>query len=526
MRDLSTAAPATPHIPPVSPAMRETELKFTLPAPAFTAAQQWERFDPASKRPRARRLVAIYYDTAAGDLARHKASLRVRTLNRRHIITFKWSGSFAGGWFERGEVEAPSPTPELDITLLPPEISEAIIRLTAGRQLEAVYGSDIKRVVRLLHEDTGTIELAFDSGQISAGEKTRPVREVELELKSGDPAVLYRLGLEFAAAFPARLLSQSKAERGAELACGKPPEAVRAIAGLQGEPVLDSAIGALINACLSQFIANWPAFESGDAVKAVHQMRVAMRRLRSVLGLFQRAFPAAGFAIFREQAKTIANAMGEARNWDIFAALLKTGPATAFPGEPGFETLQASVEQYRIAGHDSVRTLLGSAQTLHFVLNLQSFAATHGWRNALSGESLPELSVPAKAFGDSAISRLHRRLLRDGKHITHLSAEKRHELRKDLKKLRYTVDLFGGLFDAPKQVAAYGKTLSKLQDTLGLFNDLAVARELALRLDTGEAPAASRAAGIIMGWCARGAVEDGDGLRRAWKKLRRHRLTA
>ncbi|GLR66377.1 inorganic triphosphatase [Acidocella aquatica] len=515
------ALPGTPEIPPVSAAMRETELKFALTAPAFNAAQQWEKFDPAVRRPRARRLMAVYFDTAAGDLARHKASLRVRTVNRRHVITFKWTGSFAGGWFERGEVEAASPTPELDIALLPPEIAQAIIRLTAGRKLEAVYSSDIKRVVRLLHDGTGTIEMAFDSGVISAGDKTCPVREVEMEFKSGDAGALYRLGLDFVAAFPARLESLSKAERGAALASGKAPEAVRAVAGLQGEPVLDGAIGALINACLGQFIANWPAFESGDAVKAVHQMRVAMRRLRSVLGLFQRAFPSAGFTVFREQARNIANAMGEARNWDVFAELLKTGPAAAFPGEAGFETLLAGVAQYRIAGHDAVRSLLGAAETLRFVLSLQGFAATHGWRNALAGEALPELSVPARDFADTSLARLHRRLLRDGKNITHLSAEQRHELRKDLKKLRYTVDLFGGLFDARKQIAAYGKSLSKLQDRLGVFNDLAVARELALRLDAGDDVAASRAAGIVIGWCARGAVEDDEGLRRMWKKVRR-----
>ena len=91
--------------------MREEELKFVLAPAAFAAAQQWERLDAPARRPRARRLVTVYFDTAAGDLARHKASLRVRTVNRRHVITFKWTGSFAGGWFERGEVEALSPTP-------------------------------------------------------------------------------------------------------------------------------------------------------------------------------------------------------------------------------------------------------------------------------------------------------------------------------------------------------------------------------------------------------------------------------
>ena len=506
--------------------MREEELKFVLAPAAFAAAQQWERLDAPVRRPRARRLVTVYFDTAAGDLARHKASLRVRTVNRRHVITFKWTGSFAGGWFERGEVEALSPTPELEIELLPPEIAQAITRLTAGRRLEAVYSSDIKRVVRTIHEEAATIEVAFDVGVISAGEKTCPVREIEMERKSGGAAALYRLGLAFVAAFPARLESRSKAERGAVLAAGKAPEAVRAVAGLQGEPVLDSAIGQLINACLGQFIANWPAFEAGDAVKAVHQMRVAMRRLRSVLGLFQRAFPAAGFTVFREQARDIANAMGEARNWDVFAAMIRHGPAPAFADEPGFESLLEQVEQFRAAGHAAVRALLAGPQTMRFVLGLQGFAATHGWRNALEGEALPDLSMPAREFAGASLARLHRKLLRDGKNIEHLAAVERHELRKDLKKLRYAVDFFGGLFDARKPLLSYANNLAKLQDRLGVFNDLAVARELASRLAAGDDGAACRAVGIVMGWCARGAVEDDEELRKNWKKLKKVKLFA
>jgi inorganic triphosphatase YgiF len=524
--DIIGAAPGNPQIPPVSAAGREVELKFTLTAPVFNETQQWERLDAPARRARARRLVAVYFDTAAGDLARHKASLRVRTVNRRHMITFKWNGSFAGGWFERGEVEAACPTTELDIDLLPPEITQAITRLAAGRRLEPVYSSDIKRVIRMVHEDAAVIEVAFDSGVISAGEKTCVVREVEMELKSGDPAALYRLGLDFVAAFPARLESRSKAERGAALASGKAPEAVRAAAGLQGEPVLDSAIGQLINACLGQFIANWPAFESGDAVKAVHQMRVAMRRLRSVLGLFQRALPTAGFSVFRAQARDIANAMGEARNWDVFAALIRRGPAPVFADEPGFETLLEQVEQFRAAGHEAVRALLAAPETARFVLGLQGFAAAHGWRNALEGEALPDLSVPASAFASASLTRLHRKLLRDGKHIEHLAAAERHELRKNLKKLRYAVDFFGGLFETRKQLTPYARSLAKLQDRLGIFNDLAVARELALRIAAGDDGAACRAVGIVMGWCARGAVEDDAQLRKDWKKIKKMKLFA
>jgi triphosphatase len=497
----------------------EIELKFLATEAVFKAARQCGLFGGDSPRPAAQRLRSVYFDTEDGSLRRNNMALRMRTQRRGYILALKWNNSELGAPFERGEIEVKAPSPELDPGLLGAGIAETIANLTNGDALLPVYETDIRRTIRRVRGETSEIEVAFDRGFIIAGEQKQPVWEIELELKSGDPEALYQLGLAFAGTLDIRLGVLTKAERGALLHTGQAPEPVHAPAPLGGEPTVDETIGLLINACIGQFVANWPAFESGDGVVAIHQMRVAMRRLRSVLWLFQRSFPCAEFAAFRAQAKSLASALGEARNWDVFIALVRQGPFAAFPEEPGFQAILAACEQRRASEYESVGALLASSATTQFVLATQAFVARHGWRNAPSGTALPRLTEPARVFAAENLTWLHNKVLKRGKYLAELPPHERHILRIKLKKLRYVAELFGGLFEHRGQVRAYRRAMSKLQEQLGILNDLSTAYEMAAKLESGDA-AAGRAIGIIIGWCGRAALADDKLLAKCWKAFR------
>jgi CHAD domain-containing protein len=151
---------------------------------------------------------------------------------------------------------------------------------------------------------------------------------------------------------------------------------------------------------------------------------------------------------------------------------------------------------------------------------MQAFICRHGWRNEVAGETLPELSAPARDFAILNIARMHRKIAKRSKKFDELSPHLRHELRKDLKKLRYAADLFSALFERQGQIQNYIRIIAKLQNQLGLFNDLIAAQQLAGRLNTDPTPETARATGIIIGWCGRGAATDDDELKKAWKKFR------
>ena len=87
----------------------------------------------------------------------------------------------------------------------------------------------------MLHRDGAEIEVAVDHGSILAGDKIRPLYEVEFELKSGEPEVLLRSALELAEQVPVFLNLVSKAEQGYLLAGQYLPEV--AVAKNDGSPV-------------------------------------------------------------------------------------------------------------------------------------------------------------------------------------------------------------------------------------------------------------------------------------------------
>jgi inorganic triphosphatase YgiF len=512
--------PARPPVPQIKPVDREIELKFLVDDSGFKASQQWPALGANGRRPAAKRLRSVYFDTAEGDLRRHKMVLRMRNARRGYVMALKWSGGFAAGMFERGEIEVATAQDLPDLALFGPQAAQMISGAIEGRELAAIYATDVRRMVHRVQTATSDIEVAFDSGVIIAGDAREPLREIELELKAGDAADLYRLGISLAEQFPVRLGTQAKSERGAMLAAGLKPQPARAVAALTSGVTVDEAIGLAINGCLAQFVGNWPAFESGDGVSAVHQMRVAMRRLRAMLGLFHRAFPCPEFLNLRAEAKDIASLMGEARNLDVFIALVRQGPKAVFPGEAGLDAILDECEARRAAAYEAVRNLLAAPATTRFVLSAQALVARAGWRNGLSGEALARLVVPAREFAVQNLHRLQLKVLKRGKHLVTLSAHDRHEVRIELKKLRYAADLFAPLFENRGQVKTYLGHASALQEQLGLFNDLAMAIEIAGGLESAE----SRAAGMIFGWCGRGGVADDDRLKECWRDFRKAKL--
>ncbi|MCX7329635.1 MAG: CHAD domain-containing protein, partial [Hyphomicrobiales bacterium] len=307
------------------------------------------------------------------------------------------------------------------------------------------------------------------------------------------------------------------AERGVQLLTGaRPPAAKATLAALGRETTVDEALAIVIRNCLKQFTGNWPAFQEGDAGEAVHQMRVAMRRLRAVLALFARALPQAGLGDMRQEARSIASTMGMARDWDVFASLVRSGPAAHFAGDKGLAAILRSAAERSAHGHKQVQALLDDTATSRFVLRLDAYVARHGWRN---GADLALLTQPVIAFAAQCLERLDRRAVKAGKHFDRLSIEEKHELRIRLKNLRYAADFFGHLFKGQGKVRRYADCAAQMQDHLGHLNDAAMARSLVAELTGAGNTQMAFAAGAITGWYANAAETHDSVLKHSWKRF-------
>lgn len=187
------------------------------------------------------RLANTYFDTPEGELEAARMALRLRRYDDAWVQTLKTSGDVGGGMSRRAEWEWPVTVRMQDegavdegalnkgaldeealdrqgLAALPPmaELGTDVLE-----RLEARFTTDFERRSWQLDHAGATIEVALDQGEIRAAGRAVPIRELELELKAGDPAALWDLALALAETIPLRPADASKAARGGALLSGQ-----------------------------------------------------------------------------------------------------------------------------------------------------------------------------------------------------------------------------------------------------------------------------------------------------------------
>lgn len=518
--------PATATAAPQAPAStREVEVKFRADAAVLAAVRGSRLLAGVSLSPE-RELVSTYFDTAARDLQKSGLTIRVRRKGRAApLLGAKWAGRDTDDPFSRGEIEVRSPHGLPDLELFVPELRDRLKAVVGDRPLTPRFETRFRRRTGVLRHGLSDIEIAFDEGHIAAGEQRLPLAEIELELKSGTATDLVSCARELALACGLGLEVEPKAARGYRLADGAVPLPQKARpVELSPATSFDDLVAAVIANSLAHFTANWAALRFTDAPEAIHQLRVALRRMRSVLGVFRKTIALPTLEDIRAEARRIASALGPARESDAFSQNAMAGP---FRKQP--ERLRAAgplldaVEARRAESYAAARRVIEAPATTLFVLDVQTFLATRAWRTALPAGELGLLTAPARDFAADVLSRLRRRALKRGKHLPDMPDAERHELRIALKNLRYAAEFFGALFAESKEVRQFLRHVADLQEDLGAHNDAATAESFIASLGLPAAPEAQFAAGYLLGYYRHATLVADGQLAKKWKGFRRAR---
>jgi triphosphatase len=300
----------------------ELELKLLVDSADIPKLRRHALLKTQADGPRRQNLLSIYFDTSELALKQRRMALRVRRVGMRWIQTVKAGGEVHGGLHRRGEWEEPVARGCPDLTKIQePALSEVFFSPEVRDALQAVFTTEFRRTTWLLRWDDGDeVELALDQGEVKSGERALPISEVELELKQGNPARLYQLALDLQQTIPLRLENVSKAARGYQLFQGTPQPMVKAVAPRIVEAMsVGEAFQTIAWNCIGHWTANQEGVLAGKDPEYLHQMRVALRRLRSALPLFTSAIPRESAAAISAELKWLAGALGPARNWDVFA---------------------------------------------------------------------------------------------------------------------------------------------------------------------------------------------------------------
>jgi inorganic triphosphatase YgiF len=474
----------------------ETELKLALTEEVAGVLLRHPALrSPRAGHPERRHEISTYFDTPDYALARRGIGLRVRRTQDRFVQTIKSAGA-PGVAAERGEWEWKIDGEQPDLGRLAGTPARELIAADLAAQIRPAFVSDIDRTTWRLHLDGSVAEAALDHGCIRAGDRSTPVLEFELELKQGEPGPLYRLALELHKAAPLRLEFDSKAARGLRLATGAGRQAAKSQPpGPQRDDNAAQAFRTLMLGHLGQLLANEAAAREGQ-VEGVHQMRIAVRRIRSTLVLFSPVLDRSIACRFTDELRRLGQVMGSARDWDVFCAkILPDAVATEAGCDSSWEGLLRSLaEDRRLAGHAALVRELDRPAFTALVLGLAAWCE--------DGALHPHVLAPAGAdralreLWPALVRRLVRKVEKRGKDLATLPDSDRHAFRKSLKKLRYALEDLAPLLPA-ETAAAYLKRGKKLLKLLGQANDAVAGATLARSLAEVGRPDLAPALGLF-----------------------------
>lgn len=446
--------------------MTEVELKLVLPAAAA------DRFRTLTMLPADSVTSdhhATYFDTPSHALSNAGLTLRIRRSGETAIQTVKSSRPGATGLSARSEWEQ---AVKGDRPVLGDESPASAVLGKKLRDLSPIFAVELNRTTWLIDTDQAVIELVLNQGRVFTANRESPVCEVELELKQGDVAALFAFAAQLSDAVPLRLGVLTKPERGYRL---RGPEADMFKAepvALTDEMGADQAFRDIAGMCLRQFRLNEDLILALRNADALHQARVALRRLRSAFAIFKPLIGSDPVAAeLREELRWLAAELGKARDLDVLLGRSPTG------------ALRERLETERAAVYDQVTNRLDSARVRALMLKLVQWLADGDWRR--NSVARPCADQPAREFAAKALSRRMKKVKRGAGAVGGSDDAARHEVRKDVKKLRYAAEFFELLFakkgDKRRRKRFFG-TLEELQDQLGGLNDLATAPELLKKL--------------------------------------------
>ncbi len=229
--------------------------------------------------------------------------------------------------------------------------------------------------------------------------------------------------------------------------------------------------------------ANWQGTIDQSDPEFLHDLRIAVRRTRTVLAAAKRVLPSAVLEPARRDFAWLAGLTGAPRDLDVY--LLEWSryiDPLGIEVAPLLEPVRKVLECRRADAHVEMEQSLRSERAAGLMNSWQAWLA-----DATATDALPRRAKrPLGPLVAKLITHAHEMLLERGRLIgPATAAEQLHDLRKDAKKLRYLLECFGDLLhDGARN--KYVKRLKALQDNLGEHQDaevhvdllLGVAREL------------------------------------------------
>jgi CHAD domain-containing protein len=471
---------------------KNTELEWQFSAPALDAARAWLAAQPhvgidrrLTIRPTLE-LTDTYYDSADWMIFRAGFALRMRrerldSGGEQTEVTLKSLNRSRDGVGRRTELSQRIDGVDMKAVVANAGIGDRIRELIGERPLTSLFKANTRRERQQLLEAGSALALAevdLDETSIETPSGAfQQLTRVEVECINASPAALEHFVTQLRDAARLEPLAKSKFRAGLDAAGLHPAEQIE-LTSLEisaTKPFADTQF-AILRRYFAVVVEKEPLVRAGSPV-ALHEMRVAARHLDVFLRLFK-GFGPRWATTSRGTLRALIRALGAVRDCDVQLDYLhRSASDLTSDGRAAIEPLRERLVQQRIQARARVLRQLDSTRMRSWV--------TH-WLDQL------RLGTASGAHAREAITaNIARKLIRStagklrkcaDRLVSSSTSEDFHKVRIRAKRLRYTLDAFGGLYGGAAR--EYVAALAKLQHVLGEYHDSAVRAELFAKLVT------------------------------------------
>ena len=443
-----------------------------------------------------------YLDTADEDILAGGYAFRLRRWDDRYQATLKSLGGAAGAIHRRTEHEIELAEPLHPGDWPPGTIRDLALRLCGGKPLATLLEVEQSRHSRLLYDGGRRVaEVNLDRVRMRRGETIAATYlEFEAELlPDGCEEEIERLSTELQEKWALVPESRSKFERGLGLlsagqggsglapAAGivvsvrgsSPPRTIELLErpGIEPDEPMSEAGRKTFRFHFRRMLYHEPGTRLGEDIEALHDMRVATRRMRAAFRVFDDHFEPKAIAPYLKGLRRTGRALGRVRDLDVFRAKIQAYLETLPKPERGsLDDLLAVLEERREVARQRMIAYLDGDKYHRFVERFDEFVETEGMGSLAvapdGGKPRPyrvchvapmavyERLAAVRAF-DEWVS------------IPNPPLTRLHALRIACKRLRYTVEFFREVLGPDTKTLI--KEIVAIQDHLGSVQDAVVA---------------------------------------------------
>ncbi len=446
--------------------IQEIEFKWAVPSPdGYDVFLDYaKKLGGHFSRPKRVRINDSYLDTKDRLFGLTRTSCRLRNIDSRWELTMKALSTFKGGLAKRREKTYPLPLMNSYSDALKYCENRLLRRMLGGRKFKMLFEIKNNRIMRKLTLSDGTeTEASFDDVDIMGNKKVIKMKEIELEFSKGDMKnfeSFTRNMTNSSSLVPAKISKVETALREFSLRMQHPANRDYRFSR---KDTLSYAAVQTMKKYVEVLKNNEPLVRVGIDEEGVHDMRVATRRLRTALRIFEAVMPDDAKRIFKDLA-WLGRSLGRVRDLQL-----------QMIGISGYEDLLSHEHSrylniYRGSMYEQIeekqKRLLSVLNSKRYTSLLHSLDLLGEYEDSVSSKRVMKAAKRPikKAMG---------KVLSQSADINKQSPDENlHQLRLSIKKLRYICEFFQPVFK-PKMVKTIKKT-KELQDYLGDNQDALV----------------------------------------------------